>query len=44
MQMSYKTLIKDVRAEAVGEAVNFVKEKLKFVVKEVTKEYRLILD
>ena len=42
--MSYKTLIKDVRAQAVSEAVKFVQDKLKVVMKAVTREYRHLLD
>ena len=36
--MSYKTLIKDVRAQVMAEALQFVREKFKKVMSEVTHE------
>ena len=41
--MSYKNLIKDVRNTAVGEAIKYVRDKMKLIMCELTREVHMIL-
>ena len=42
--MSYKTIIRDVKTMALREAVDFVNNKMKQILKELTKEMHQILE
>ena len=44
LHMSYKTLIRDVRSQAVGSAVKFVNDKMKKIMRQLTSEFHMLLE